>query len=366
MNILWLNWKDKSHPRFGGAEVVNEELAKRLVRDGHSVTFIVAGFFGAKPAEERDGFRIMRVGGRCSVYWHAYRLYKKEFRGWPDVVIDEMNTIPFFARFYAREKTIMFVHQLCREIWFYQISFPFNIIGYLLEPLYLRLLSGSEVVTISESTKKDLMRFGFNKNKIHIISEGVDIEPVSELPPKDMKNPIILTLGRCDPMKRTVDVVKAFESVKEKIPAARLVIAGLCDGSYGTKVRRMREVSRYKGSITITGPISHGQKVSLLGEAAVLVSTSVKEGWGLVVTEANSQGTPAVVYNADGLRDSVRDNETGLVCSENTPENLVLKIKEVLGDEALYGRLQKNAWEWSKEINFDTSYQQFVDILKNV
>lgn len=363
MKILWLSWKDRSHPRAGGAEVVNEELAKRLVADGHEVTFVVAQFPGARIEEERDGFRIIRVGGRYSVYWHAYRLYKKQFQGWPDLVIDEMNTIPFFARFYVREKTIMFVHQLCREIWFYQMSFPFSFVGYLLEPLYLRLLSRSEVITVSESTKKDLMRFGFDQAKIHIISEGIDIKPVTELAPKNLDQPMILILGRCDPMKRTVDAIQAFELVKEKIPDARLVIAGLCDGDYGEKVRSMREASRYKDDITITGSITQEQKISLLQEATVLVSTSVKEGWGLVVTEANSQGTPAVVYDVDGLRDSVRDGETGRITVENQPRALATGVLGLLSDHSLYKRLRTNAWSWSKQLTFENSYKQFINII---
>ena len=362
MNILWLSWKDRSHPRAGGAEVVNEELAKRLVQDGHKVTFIVAQFPGAKQEEERDGFRIIRTGGRYSVYWHAYRLYKKQFQGRVGLVIDEMNTIPFFARFYVRERTILFVHQLCREIWFYQTFFPLNIIGYILEPPYLWLLNGSEVITVSESTKRDLMRFGFDPVKIHIISEGVDIEPLSELLPKNLEHPMILALGRCDPMKRTVDVIQAFELVKEKMPTARLVIAGVCDGSYGEKVRNMREVSRYKDSITITGSISQEQKVSLLRDAAVLVSTSVKEGWGLVVTEANSQGTPAVVYNSDGLRDSVKDGKTGCIVSGNNSVALAASMLGLLADSARYERLRTNAWQWSKQITFERSYKQFSKI----
>ena len=147
-------------------------------------TFLRTGFPGGAVKEERSGFRIIRTGGRYSVYWRAYRLYKKQFQGWPDLVIDEMNTIPFFAQWYVREKNIMLVHQLCRKIWFYQMFFPLNVIGYLLEPLYLWLLSGSEVITVSESTKKDLMRFGFRPERIHIISEGIDIAPLSALAPK--------------------------------------------------------------------------------------------------------------------------------------------------------------------------------------
>jgi len=365
MKILWLNWKDRSHPRAGGAEVVNEELAKRLIADGHEVTFVVAQFPGARTEEERDGFRIIRVGGRYSVYWDAYRLYKKHFQGWPDLVIDEMNTIPFFARFYVREKSVMFVHQLCREIWFYQMSFPLSLIGYLLEPLYLRLLSRSEVITVSESTKNDLMRFGFDQAKIHIISEGIDIKTLMELAPKNLDQPMILTLGRCDPMKRTVDAIRAFELVKEKIPDARLVIAGLCDGDYGEKVRSMREVSHHRDAITITGSITQEQKISLLQEAAVLVSTSVKEGWGLVVTEANSQGTPAVVYDVDGLRDSVKNGKTGRVVAENSPEALATAMSGLLGDHALYERLRTGGWHWSKEVTFGKGYREFLTILNH-
>ncbi len=48
MKILWLTWKDIKHPLAGGAEVVNEELAKRLAKDGHEVLFLVGGFEGGE------------------------------------------------------------------------------------------------------------------------------------------------------------------------------------------------------------------------------------------------------------------------------------------------------------------------------
>jgi glycosyltransferase involved in cell wall biosynthesis len=90
---------------------------------------------------------------------------------------------------------------------------------------------------------------------------------------------------------------------------------------------------------------------------------SVKEGWGLVVTEANSQGTPAVVYNCDGLRDSVQDGATGLVCKRNTPEALAEAMAALLQDQPRYEHMRRAAWEWSKDITFEKSYAQFKDIL---
>lgn len=359
MRILWLTWKDMEHPQAGGAEVVNEELAKRLVADGHEVHFVVGGFAGCAPEVSR-GFKITRLGNRFSVYWHAYRYYTKHLRGWPDLVIDEMNTIPFFARFYVSEPSIMFVHQLAREIWFYQMPQPLSTIGYLLEPLYLWLLRSSRVITVSESTKRDLVRYGFADDAISIISEGIELTPVGQLDAiGKYDTPTILSLGSVRPMKRTLDIVRAFELLKARVPRARLIIAGDAGGAYGKRVTDAVARSPYAADIRMLGRVSPLQRSELLCRAHVLAVTSVKEGWGLVVTEANSQGTPAVVYDVDGLRDSVQDGKTGIVTKANTPEALAEDICSMLCSGERASQLRRAAWEWSKCINFEAAYSQF-------
>ncbi len=367
MRILWLTWKDRKHPAAGGAEVVNEELAKRLAKDGHEVVFLTSKFEGGNEEESRDGFKIIRRGGRFSVYWKAYRYYRKNLKGKFDLVIDEMNTIPFFAKFYVKEKNVMFVHQLCREIWFYQMSYPLSLIGYLLEPIYLWLLSDREVITISESTKKDLIRFGFNAKKIHIIGEGIEMEPVKDLSTiKKFDVPTILALGAIRPMKRTSHVLTAFETVKKTVPNARLILAGSEEGKYGEKVLARAKRSEYASDIEYAGKVDAARKMELMQKSHLLCVTSVKEGWGLVVTEANSQGTPAVVYDVDGLRDSVKEGETGSIASEYNEQDLPNRIAKLLQNTPRYSTIRKNAWEWSKEITFDKSYKQFMDTLKYV
>ena len=366
MKILWLTWKDSEHPLSGGAEVVNEELAKRLADDGHEVVFLVGGFAGGAAEDARDGFSIIRMGSRISVYWKAYRYYKRHLSEWPDLILDEVNTVPFFAKFYGRQKNILFVHQLCREIWLYQMVLPLSLLGYLLEPLYLWLLNDREVVTVSESTKKDLLRYGFSPDKVHIISEGIELEPVASLAIKKYPMPTILAFGAVRPMKRTHHIVKAFEILKKTMPDARLIVAGSLEGRYGRRVERMIRDSIYTRDIQCLGKVDAGTKIELMQKSHVLAVASVKEGWGLVITEAASQGTPAVVYDADGLRDSVRDGETGLVAEHNTPADLAMKLNEILRNTGRYARIRENAWEWSKTITFDESYRQFADILTRV
>ena len=77
-----------------------------------------------------------------------YKYYKKNLIGWANLVIDEVNTIPFFAKYYVKEKNIVFIHQLCREIWFYEMIFPLNLIGYFLEPIYLLFLSDRKTIKV--------------------------------------------------------------------------------------------------------------------------------------------------------------------------------------------------------------------------
>lgn len=366
MKILWLTWKDKKNPLAGGAEIVNEELAKRLVVDGHEVIFLVAGYDNSLDEEIIDGYKVIRLGNRWTVYFKVWQYFRENLDGWADLVIDEVNTIPFFAKFYMLEKNILFVHQLCREIWFYQIFFPLNLIGYLLEPIYLWMLNDRKVITVSESTKKDLMRFGFKAENISIISEGIELEPLSELASIESDKfpmPTILSLGSVRPMKRTMDIVEAFELARYNMPQLRLKIAGDMSGVYGEKVRQHISKSEYKDDIEILGKVSPEKRLELMKKSHLLVVTSVKEGWGLVVSEAASQGTPAVVYDVDGLRDSVRHNDTGVVCQFNNPDYLALDVLNILSDRNNYERLRRNAWMWSREINFEKSYDDFRGII---
>jgi glycosyltransferase involved in cell wall biosynthesis len=364
MRILWLTWKDRDHPDAGGAEVVNEALAERLATAGHEILFVTAGFRGAPAQTARAGFRIVRVGGRLTVYWHARRHYRRHLRDWPDLVIDEVNTIPFFAKHYVRQPNLLFVHQLCRAIWFYQMPFPLSLIGWLAEPLYLRLLNDRRVITVSESTRRDLVRHGFRPQNIAVISEGLEAEPVERLAAAaKTAPPVMLSLGAMRPMKRTLHIVEAFELAKANHPDLRLWLAGDDRSPYGRKVLRRVETSPFRADIRVFGRVDAAKKRRLLREAHLLAVTSVKEGWGLVVTEANSQGTPAVVYDADGLRDSVRHGETGYVTRNNTPESLAAAVGVLLSDPVRYASLRDAGWRWSRGITFDLAAAQLLPVL---
>jgi len=364
MKILISSWRDIRNPRGGGAEIVTQEVAKRLVRRGQEVTLFTSAFPGGAKEETIDGVKIIRRGREWTVHFWAYRYYKKYFKGRVDLVIDEINTIPFFTPFYVQEKVVMYINQLAREVWWYQLFFPLNLIGYLLEPIYLRLYRKIITITISESSKQDLVNIGFKKEMIEIIPMAIDFQPVESLEEiAKAKDPTILYFGSLRPMKRPEEIIKALPLIKKTITNIRLQIVG--KGSKKDLARLKKLVWKYDlgDNVIFQGRVGVEEKKKIMSQAHLIAVTSIKEGWGLIVTEANALGTPAVVYNVSGLRDAVQDGVTGIVCQENIPACLAENIIELLKNKELYKKLQFNAWEWSKTLTWDRTADRFWEII---
>ncbi|HEX7158326.1 MAG TPA: glycosyltransferase family 4 protein [Edaphobacter sp.] len=359
LRILILNWRCPKNPSAGGAESVTFEIARRLVQQGHEVEWFSAAFPGGAPEETLDGVRIIRKGRQWTVHLAAYRRYRRVISKQFDVVVDEVNTIPFFTPLWAGIPSIMFIHQLAREVWWYESPFPINAIGYLAEPFYLRLYQKVPVVTVSQSTKDDLSKLGF-QGHITIIPEG--IEPVGELPAIKCMEPTFLYVGRMAPSKRIGDILEAMAQFRKEAGQGSLWLVGGGSERYRESLVRHARQLGIADNVRFCGRVSLGEKHRLMAQAHALLLTSVREGWGLVVTEANACGTPAIVYDVPGLRDSVRHLQTGLVVHQ-TPAALADGMLQLTHDPGLYRRLREQAQGWSKTFTYESGFQVARDAM---
>lgn len=369
MKVLFLNWRDLKNPQSGGAEIITHELAKALVETKHDVYFFTAKFEGCKNFEKIDGIKIFRSGSKFTVPWHAYKFYraKKYF----DLVIDECNTNQFFTPLYVpKKKRIFYINQLTRKIWFYQLAFPLNVLGYLLEPLFLFLQRQSYTITISKSTKEHLVKFGFNPKKISVIPVGIDFKPDVALLPLDNKKKglSLIFVGRLVEYKRVHDVIKVVYFITKALPKLRvtLEIVGKGEKKYVTKLRRITTELGLSKRIRFYGHISFHERNKMMRQSFLILATSLLEGWGLIVSEANALGTPACVYNVGGLRDSTKHNFTGIVTEKNTPKELAKEIIRLYNDKQLYMSLRYNAWKFSKTLTFDKMKLKFLEIANKI
>ncbi len=359
MRVLIFNWRDIKHPDKGGVEVLNHEIAKRWHKAGHDITIICSNFKGGAPQEKIDGVEIIRLGNKLTVYFKAYKYYKKHLRGKYDVIMDELNGVCFMSIWYAKEPVIPLVFQLSRAVWFYEMIFPISLVGFLLETLLVRQYRKHYTLTISNSTKQDLLNLGFSSRKVHVFPLGINFNPVKHIPLKE-DEPTIIYVGRLKPSKRAHHLIEAFSYIKKVMPAAKLWIVGSGSTTYQRKLNDLiskLEIDR----VTFFGYIDKEKKIDLMKRAHIIAVPSLREGWGLIVTEANALGTPAVVYNVAGLRDSTRDGITGIVVEENNPKCLAKSILRILNDDELRRKFTDNALVWAREFSWDWSA---MDVLR--
>ena len=360
-----ISWKCIKHPWRGGAEFVTYEYLKRLIKKGHECVWFASKFKNCLEKETIDGIKIIRDFNINMIHINAWRKYKKEFRSKFDVIIDQINTLPFFTPLYVNEPIVMFIHQLALEVWDYEIPFPMNKIGKFLEKSFLRLYKNIPTICISPSTKKDLINLGFKEENIHVIYNGCDVKPLEKINFKEKEKNTISFVSRLTPMKRIEHAIKAIYYIKKKIPDVKLWILGNPKKeSYLKKLKSLVENLGLKNNVKFFGYVPFEERNEIIKKSQILVVTSVKEGWGLNVIEANALGTPAVGYKVSGLVDSIKDGYNGLLVEDGNIEELAETLVNLLKDDALRKKLSKNAIEWAKRFNWDKSAEEFERVLE--
>ena len=346
--ILVMNERDLRHPQAGGAEVHCFEVFRRLVAGGDEVTLLSVSFPGAAAEEWVAGIRVRRLGPRPIYYLRVPAVYRRlRHEAQPDVVVEDLNKFPFFARFWVRDPLVVFAHHFFGRTAFRQTAFPMAAALVLAEWLVPRAYRGLPMVAVSPSTRDELVRGGIRAADVRVIPNGLDHEHYRPGTGPRAARPTLLALGRIEPYKRTELLVDAVA----RLPGVRLIVAG--DGTGLAAVRTRIAACGVGDRVEVRGVVSEDEKVRLLQTAHVIASASEKEGWGLTVLEAAACGTPAVVTDVPGLRDAVRDGETGLLVPPGDAAAMAAAIGGLLEDQALRERLAAGALRWAARFTWD-------------
>jgi glycosyltransferase involved in cell wall biosynthesis len=363
LRVLFLNWRDIRHHRAGGAEVLTHEHARRLVRRGHEVTLFTGATAGVPQEETIDGVAIVRHGGPVTTRVHAARWYRAKRRAGVrfDVVVEEINTLPYLASRYARAPTVLWVHQLAREVWWYEAPKLLAPLGFVLERSYLRLDRRSPALVLSESTRRDLVELGFDERSVDVVPPAIDQSDAADRPVEKDRG-LLVYVGRLTPSKRVPDLVDALAHIRAGGVDARLALIGRGGTAERDRIRRRAAARNVAAHVEVLGYVDAEQKRDLLARASLVLMASAREGWGLAVTEANALGTPAVVYDRPGLRDSTVHERTGLITDANPPA-LAAGVLRALGEPGLYEKLQAGAMEWSRRFSWERASHEFEQAL---
>lgn len=370
MKILILSWRDIKNPASGGAEVLTHEIVKRWVKAHKQVTVISSMFEDAPKEEIIDGVRIIRRGHAdarwlfWSVHFLAFLEYQKNFKGKVDMVIDQVHGLPFFTPLYVKEKKIALICEVAGELWFKVFDLFFGAMGRLAEKLYLGMIyRNMHFLTISQSTKAELIRNDIEAEHITVIPMGIQ-KPYLKLPSKE-KVPTLIFVGRLSKTKGIEDAIQVFDNILKTIPKAQFWIVGRGDQNYTNYLKQKVRTKNLNYKISFFGHVTDDEKFKLMSRAHILISPSVKEGFGLTIPEAGSVGTPAIAYNVAGLRDLITHNKDGILVEPNW-RAMADKIIALLEDKNRYRNLQKHAKISAKRFDFENSAKVALSILSRL
>lgn len=360
--ILIMNWRDTKHVWAGGAEVYVHELAKRWVAKGYKVT-VFCGNDGNNPRNEIiNGIQIVRRGGFFTVYFWGFLYYLLKFRSCVDVIIDCENGIPFFTPLYSRKRKFLVVHHIHQDVFRKGLRPPFSWIASFLElramPLVYR---NTKMITVSPSSKADILNLGLSRQEPEIVYNGVD--RATYKPGKKSTAPLVLYLGRLRFYKSLDVFIRAAKQVIEKLPAVLFVIAG-----EGEEKQHLVELAKQLGiekSISFVGKVSEVEKIKLYQKAWVFVNPSLVEGWGITTIEANACGVPVVASNVAGLRDSVYNPHSGILIPYGNVQEFADTISQLITNSRMREQMSREAIKWANRFEWSTSADSMLKLIQN-
>jgi glycosyltransferase involved in cell wall biosynthesis len=347
MRFLMLNWRDPLNPISGGAERVSLAYLRGLVQRGHEVYWFTCDFPGGRRDDIVERIKIVRGGGKGSAVIKAIQWYRHQPRF--HLVIDQHHGIPWYAPWWSQTRCVAYIHEVLGPIWNAFYPWPVSTMGRWQECWTHWCYRNVPFWTPSECTRRILEHHGVRE--IHVFPNGVDTQPLSLLEPKPLQPPLrLMAVSRLAPNKRIDHVIRAVGILRRQMDV-HLVIAGT--GEMETQLKHLVEKSGLGAHVAFTGLISEAEKNQRLQRAHFLIHTSLREGWGLNVIEANALGTPAVVYPVSGLISSTLRDETGLITDRETPESVADAILAILRTPEKYECLRLNAWNRAKSLQWD-------------
>ena len=221
--------------------------------------------------------------------------------------------------------------------------------------------SKNEIITVSESSKKEIIKAGIGREEnINIINPGIDLP---ERGYKKTKQPSLVYLGRLKAYKNIDIAIRAFATLSRSFRNATFWIVG-----EGESLGNLRDLVLKLGlekKVNFYGKVSEKEKIKLLSQSWVAVQPSTVEGWGITVLEANACKTPVVASDTKGLRDSVVNGRTGSLVKVRDVKGFTKEIRSYLRDTNKRRKTSVEAFNWAKKFNWEDSTDSFYKVLES-
>ncbi|WP_025321618.1 glycosyltransferase family 4 protein [Deferrisoma camini] len=241
---------------------------------------------------------------------------------------------------------------------------------------FRHLRQAEAVVAVSSFTRDELVRRGVPAERIHVITNGVDLKRFTP-GPKDPEiverhglqgKKVLLTVARIEERKGHDKVIEALPAIAEKVPKVVYLIVG--KGGYRPRLEELAREHGVADRVVFTGLVPWDDLPRYYRTCDVFVMPNRTlpngdtEGFGLVFLEANACGKPVIGGRAGGVPDAVVHGETGLLVDGASAQEVGRAVLRLLLDPELRLRMANSGLSRAREFSWAHKGDEFSGVCR--
>ena len=220
----------------------------------------------------------------------------------------------------------------------------------------------NHIITISKSTKQQLnQNYGYSKSRITVAYPGVDKR---FKPSKSTHQQLtLLFLGGFKQRKNPQFLLKLLAKLNNK--NIKLVLAGT--GPLLGELKNLTQTFNLTNQVEFTGFVKEQDKVKNYQQADILLLPSLKEGFGMTITEAAACGIPSIGADHYSIKEIIKDQKTGLLAKPNDLKDWSQKLIQLIKAPSLRQKMGDNARKHVlKTFSWDSNIDKHIKLFKQL
>lgn len=375
---------DLGLPYRGGAEVYILNLGKRLVNLNNEVHWIYSTMPRTRKNETIEGIKCHRIyvpfkqRTTVSRNFFSVTMFPEVLKLSKNLDFLQFNgfvaaTSGWIAGKISKKPHAIMIYEIFRGLW---DKLPVNIIEKMVYPQIERYIAKSPYpcfLTISNYTKKNLVKLGVPRKAVKVIYPGVEhglfhtgYRPILKRKYKLKRKKVIGWCGRIalSYTKNLDCLLESFKMVKDEFEDVVLMFDGK---GFEKLLPKIKELGlKLNEDVINNGYSSRKDLPYFFASCDAYALPSLSEGFGLAVAEAQACGVPIVCFNKGSLPEVVKDNKTGIIVKKTSTRAFADGIIKILNNDRLRKRLSKNAPKWVQKFNWNKTTKEHLQVYEEL
>jgi len=246
--------------------------------------------------------------------------------------------------------------------------------NYVLRSYEKKLMNRSDaLIAVSKYTVNELTDlYGINKEKIHVIYNGVDIQKFKFRPNKaelrqefglETDKKIVLFVGRLYHRKGLETLLRSIPPVLKEFSNVKFVISGTGFKEKEESLKNLAKELQIEDYVTFLGYVADEKLPDLYSASDIFVLPAIYENFPFAILEAQSSALPVISTNVGGIPEFLEDGKNGFVIDPRNETELIQKLLTLLQNPELAKKMGEHGRELIEQtLSWDIITNQVIDL----